>query len=178
MWTELLENALVAKYLIFQDISYLKNGKTKIIQLIEPKIQRKTFWIKYSGVKGFCKSMGIDMFINIRYYCTFQASSRMIFLWITVVYLNFSHWNFWHRRKPWLSKYLLHRNLQIVIQGRVKVKKKKKQCLFFSNLYRLLMLSGQPSVYLTKRAIKTPISFFIFNKFENCFTLVNNNIYW
>ena len=130
MWTELLENALVAKYLIFQDISYLKNGKTKITQLIEPKIQRKTFWIKYSGVKGFCKSMGIDMFINIRYYCTFQASSRMVFLWITVVYLNFSHWNFWHRRKPWLSKYLLHRNLQIVIQGRVKVKKKKKLLIF------------------------------------------------
>ena len=24
----------------------------------------------------------------------------------------------------------------------------------------------------------TPIYFFIFNKFKNCFTLVNNNIYW
>ena len=24
----------------------------------------------------------------------------------------------------------------------------------------------------------TPISFFMFNKFENCFTLVGNNIYW
>ena len=29
-------------------------------------------------------------------------------LWITYGYLNFRHWNFWHKRKPWLCKYLQH----------------------------------------------------------------------
>ena len=59
-----------------------------------------------------------DMFINIKHNCAFQENS----IWITFVYLNFRHWNFSHRRKPWLRKYLLHRHLQIVIQWKVMLK--------------------------------------------------------
>ena len=45
------------------------------------------------------------------------------FLSITSAYLNFRYWNFSHRKKPWLRKYLLHQHHQILIQGRVMLKK-------------------------------------------------------
>ena len=47
------------------------------------------------------------------------------FLWITSVCLNFRYSNSSHCRKPWLCKYLLHRHLQIFMQGTVFVLKRK-----------------------------------------------------
>ena len=79
------------------------------------------------------------------------AKLRKFFLWITSVYLNFRYSNFSHCRKPWLRKYLLHRHLQIFIQGRVFFKK-IKQCLLLSSrcwYFRdRVLLSGQPLTYV------------------------------
>ena len=55
----------------------------------------------------------LEMFINIRHNCAFQENSKIVFLWITSVYLNFRYWNFSRRRKPWLQKHLLHCHLQL-----------------------------------------------------------------
>ena len=61
----------------------------------------------------------MDMLINIRHNCAFQKNSKNVFLSLTSVYLNLRHWNFSHRREPWLHKYLLQHHLRIFIQGRV-----------------------------------------------------------
>ena len=100
---------------------------TKIYQKPQPNAVNY-FLISISELK--------DMFIRKRQLCISRKLKKNI-LWITSVYLKFRHWNFSHRRKPWLCKYLLHCHLKIFIQGRVMLK--KSQCLLLSNLCQLPM---------------------------------------
>ena len=116
----------------------------------------------------------------------------------TSVCLNFRYWNFSHSTEPWLCKYLMHHHLQIVIQGRIMLKNKSIYfsaiCVNFpceiekfeSEVVVLDILGtgfcfqgNHWHIIYAYRSWKSNICFFFMsNKFENCFTLVRNNIYW